>query len=74
MDTSGTDKDNVAKSTSEGAHDAKFPALNIAPRGAHELTLRVKAIKAGKATCKVKVVHDESETEYSSTTKVMEPR
>lgn len=74
VDTSGTDKDNAAKSTSEGAHDAKFPALNIAPRGAHELTLRVKAIKAGKATCKVKVVHEDSETEYSSTTKVMEPR
>ena len=74
VDTSGTDKDNVAKSSSEGAHDAKFPALNIAPRGAHELTLRVKAMKAGQATCKVKVVHEASVLEYSSTTKVMEPR
>jgi uncharacterized repeat protein (TIGR01451 family) len=71
-DTSGTDQ--KATSTTPERTDALFPAINLPPRGEQALTLRVKAMKAGAAKCTVTVIHDDFQTETSTTTKVSEPK
>jgi hypothetical protein len=73
VDTTGTQE--KAKSTTEkDPHDAKFPALNIPPKGVQVLTILVKATEPGPSKCSVKVVHEDSIIENSTTTKVVLPR
>lgn len=71
-ETSGTDQ--KAKSTTAERTDALFPAINLAPQASQSLSLRVKAMKSGPAKCTVTVIYDESVTEYSTSTKVTDPR
>ena len=70
--TGGTQID--AKSTDKDFHDAVFPPLTLAPGAEQTLWIKVKATKPGKAKCTVTVVHDDSSTETSTTTKVREPK
>ncbi len=74
VQTGGTEAS--AKSTTETGEprDAVFPPLTLAPGAEQTLWMRIKATKTGKSTCTVRVVLDESETVYTTTTKVQEPR